>query len=118
MRETAALPCDGGGGQGASGNGVTHHAGQRGLDGVGASETNRGRGLRAVMKQPVSVTCDGARPGTASPTMQGSEASMAWARAMDDNYGGVTTTTRTRWSRRARRDEKKDVAGTGRNSCR
>ncbi len=40
------------------------------------------------MKQPVSVTCDGARPVTASPTMQGSEASMAWARAMDDNYGG------------------------------
>jgi hypothetical protein len=40
------------------------------------------------MKQPVSVTCDGARPETASPTTQGSEASMAWARAMDDNYGG------------------------------
>jgi hypothetical protein len=40
------------------------------------------------MKQLVSVTCNGARPATASPTTQGSEASMAWARAMDDNYGG------------------------------
>ena len=33
------------------------------------------------MNQPVSVICEGARPGTASPTVQGSEASMAWARA-------------------------------------
>ena len=39
------------------------------------------------MKQPVSVTCD-ERPATASPTMLGSEASMAWARPIDDNYGG------------------------------
>jgi hypothetical protein len=86
MRETAALRRLWGAGRVRERR--HHHAGQRGLDGVGASETDRGRGLNAVMKQPSSVTCDGARPGTASPTMQGSETSMAWARAMDDNYGG------------------------------
>ncbi len=34
---------------GTSGNGVAHHAGQRGLEGGGASETERGERSKAVM---------------------------------------------------------------------
>jgi hypothetical protein len=48
----------------------------------------RGERVEEAMKQPVSVICEGARPGTASPTVQNSEASTAGARAMGDNYGG------------------------------
>jgi hypothetical protein len=81
MREAASLRCNEGGAGGASVDGVTHPPGQRAVDGVGASKTDRGKRVEAAMKQPVSVTCDGARPATAWPTMLGSETSMAWARA-------------------------------------
>jgi hypothetical protein len=41
-----------------------------------------------------------------------------WGAKIDDNYGGGDDNyPRVGW-RRGRRDERKDVAGTGRNSCR
>jgi hypothetical protein len=55
---------------------------------------------------------------TARPRWRGREGDAMRAERIDDNYTEVTTTTR-RWSwRRGRWGTRKDVAGTGRNSCR
>ena len=43
---------------------------------------------------------------------------MAWARAMDDNYGGGDDNYPNAVVEMGAEDERKDVAGTGRNSCR
>ena len=75
-------------GRGASGDGVAHPPAPRGLDGVGVSEMDRGRGRRGGDEATGLGDLQRRASGNGVATMQGSEASMAWARAMDDNYGG------------------------------
>jgi hypothetical protein len=160
MRQAAALRYDGGGGRGASRDGVAHRAEQRGLDGV-ASERDRGErveggdettglgDLRRARPETAPPTMQaarprwrgrerdgsegegrggdeatglgdlrGARPETAPPTVQAARPRWRGRERWTTTTAEVTTTTRTRWWRWARKNERKDVAETGKNSCR
>jgi hypothetical protein len=146
MREAASLRCEGGGAKAASGRGVaTMECSEASV--AWAPECGCGVEEAEAKEELVSVIGDGGVRFRARRHhgAQSRKVSMAWARRTTTTTAEVTTTTTTRqahgWGsmwvsdsndnygggddnyprvvvKMGRWDERKDVAGTGKNSCR
>ena len=119
MREEALLRCDGGGARVASGRGVATVL--RGEAAMAWAPEGRsgGSGWRVAEERTgLDALERGGASGYGVATVLRSEAAMTWARWKNDNYGGGDDNYPRVVVETGRRDERKDVAGTGRNSCR
>lgn len=80
-------------------------------------KTARPRGRGRVKSEERSGRKGGAS-GHGVATAQSSKASLAWARGRNDNYDGGNDNYPSAVVETGARDERKDVARTGRSSCR
>jgi hypothetical protein len=120
MREAASLRCNGGEARVASGRGVTTVLRSEAAMAWAQEGRSGGSGWRVADEGPAwMLSHRGAHPGTASPPC--CAARLRWRGRegrKNDNYKNGGDDNYLRVVEMGPRDERKDVVGTGRNSCR
>lgn len=97
--------------------GVLRRSGARVASGHGVATVQNSEASWAWAREERSGRKGGAS-GHGVATAQSSKASLAWARGRNDNYDGGNDNYPSAVVETGARDERKDVARTGRSSCR